>query len=102
MNQQQKDQWLAALRAGQYRQGKGVLKSFDDRYCCLGVAAEVCGIKSISFGYIRQLQPNTYREHAVFLPQDIQAHLAGMNDDGKTFPEIADYIEKFVPADDSK
>lgn len=33
-----KDEWVAALRSGNYKQGTGKLKSFDC-YCCLGVLA---------------------------------------------------------------
>lgn len=32
--------WLAALRSGEYKQGKGHLCR-DDSYCCLGVLCEV-------------------------------------------------------------
>lgn len=96
MNQQQKEVWIAALRSGQYQQGKGVLKSFDGRYCCLGVAAEVCGIESTSPGYIKQAAPELPFTDFAFLPHEIQAHLADMNDTGKPFAEIADYIEQHV------
>jgi hypothetical protein len=34
--------WLDALVSGDYEQGSGLLKGVDGRYCCLGVAAEVC------------------------------------------------------------
>lgn len=33
--------WVAALRSGEYRQGKNALRSFDESHCCLGVACEV-------------------------------------------------------------
>lgn len=35
-----KEQWLAALRSGNFRQAKGYLRQ-DDNYCCLGVACEM-------------------------------------------------------------
>jgi hypothetical protein len=34
-----KKEWVAALRSGKYPQGTGALRSKDDHYCCLGVAA---------------------------------------------------------------
>lgn len=34
------DQWLTALRSGEYRQGRAALKS-GDNFCCLGVACDV-------------------------------------------------------------
>lgn len=40
-----KNQWLAALRSGEYEQGKGVLRrvgtSGNKEYCCLGVLCEL-------------------------------------------------------------
>jgi hypothetical protein len=45
MNQEIKTQWIAALRSGQYKQGKGMLKQTtaqgDIRHCCLGVLCEL-------------------------------------------------------------
>lgn len=34
-----KEQWVAELRSGKYKQGKGNLRK-GDRYCCLGVLCE--------------------------------------------------------------
>lgn len=32
-----KKEWIAALRSGDYRQGRGQLRSEDNSFCCLGV-----------------------------------------------------------------
>lgn len=45
MNPEIKEKWVAALRSGEYKQGRGTLK-YTDRddnaaYCCLGVLCEV-------------------------------------------------------------
>jgi hypothetical protein len=49
MDPELKAKWVAALRSGEYLQGKGVLKKVnkDDeiRYCCLGVLCEVAGLE---------------------------------------------------------
>jgi len=42
--------WVKALRSKRYKQGKGALRSRDGKnspltYCCLGVLANVCGVK---------------------------------------------------------
>lgn len=37
-------EWVDALRSGEYRQGGGVLRSSDDRFCCLGVACDLLGV----------------------------------------------------------
>lgn len=44
MNPEAKAKWVAALRSGNYVQGKGMLKTSDNTYCCMGVLAEVCGL----------------------------------------------------------
>jgi len=42
MNPDIKAQWVAALRSGEYRQGKHVLHNVDeDTYCCLGVLCDL-------------------------------------------------------------
>lgn len=35
------EKWVMALRSGQYQQGKHMLRSSKDLYCCLGVACDV-------------------------------------------------------------
>src|SRR3990167_9242979 len=41
--------WIAALRSGKYKQGKGALHQVDrsryHKYCCLGVLCEVVGVE---------------------------------------------------------
>lgn len=37
MNEDIKRDWVAALRSGKYKQGANLLRSTDDKYCCLGV-----------------------------------------------------------------
>lgn len=41
MNQDVKTRWLAALRSGDYKQGKGTLRNKKDQYCCLGVLTQL-------------------------------------------------------------
>lgn len=33
--------WIAALKSGQYQQGQGKLRGWDDTYCCLGVLVDL-------------------------------------------------------------
>jgi hypothetical protein len=33
--------WVEALRSGKYKQGRGILRSVNDEFCCLGVACDV-------------------------------------------------------------
>lgn len=41
MDQKIHGQWIAALESGQYQQGKRVLRTSDDTYCCLGVLCDL-------------------------------------------------------------
>lgn len=38
-----RDEWITALRSGKYEQGCGLLRSSDDKYCCLGVLLQLEG-----------------------------------------------------------
>lgn len=40
MNPEIKQRWVAALRSGEYEQGKGFLNS-DGKFCCLGVLCDL-------------------------------------------------------------
>lgn len=41
MNKEVKDQWVTALRSGEYEQGRSQLQTSDGKFCCLGVLCEV-------------------------------------------------------------
>lgn len=41
MNPEVKKEWLAALRSGDYSQGRNVLETTDGRFCCLGVLCDL-------------------------------------------------------------
>ena len=84
-----KAKWIAALRSGEYKQCRDQLH-FCGGHCCLGVAEIVLGLKSESIYLLKGDNfPSsiTYDSEAVVI-------LTGMNDDGKSFSEIADWIEK--------
>lgn len=102
-----KQKWIEALRSGAYLQGKGRLyDELDNTYCCLGVACIVAGIpKDDIVG-----EPTTDIESGIEegkLPKGLVYengdgendkeidYLMQMNDqDGKTFEDIADFVEK--------
>ena len=108
-----KAKWIEALRSGDYAQGTGelcVLRGWGgDEYehCCLGVLAEVAGIErerirgkchlsEIGNTLLGAFESDDGVEYSTKLPYThttLQRKLAGMNDNGKTFPEIADWIE---------
>ena len=116
-----KRKWLAALRSGKYKQGDAFLYNKDDNsYCCLGVLCEIEGANTkqmestqlpSDIGMFKELVPtaselteaqkklkynNEYYAFSVMYKGKMTP-LAYMNDDGISFAEIADVIEKKVP-----
>lgn len=116
MNPEIKDKWLSALRSGEYKQTDGSLKT-PEGYCCLGVLCDI----AIKENKIPDWELLTYGVFQTvdgeenFLPIDIQkwagivdenpsiitkqgktVTLSKINDDGKSFKEIALYIERYL------
>lgn len=122
MTPENKKIWTDALRSGTYKQGKQSLKiqasTYDENldedvpvpgapcsYCCLGVLGTVLSIVGL-----REISDGEYLDddfaEPLGLDHDTQRALAKMNDGsieglqgarvsapGKTFPEIADWID---------
>lgn len=97
--------WLEALRSGRYAQTTTQLRSDDGvGYCCLGVACDVfdpdkwhlaSGAGNVDgWGW-----DGSYGDLPVWmcasigLHRDAESDLITMNDNGKSFDEIADWIE---------
>lgn len=103
MKKEIKQKWLDALRSSKYQQGQGWL-CLDNKYCCLGVLAEELGIleeyePNSNFKVIKEDDKNY---NIVSLPEEMEKELEienhivtliAMNDGGKPFTEIADWIE---------
>lgn len=118
MDPELKDEWVAALRSGEYPQGNGKL-NVDGKYCCLGVLCELLVKQGTveeydSNGAISYGMGNEY--NGTILTQDIVRiagltsptgrlptpviwggkafhSLSGLNDSGASFTEIANIIE---------
>ena len=101
MNKTAKKLWLKALRSGEYEQGRGRLCDPEGRMCCLGVLYDVAvdgyWAKCL-FGWKPQNGYGVFLHDNISRPIGIskieQIELASMNDDGKSFAIIADWIEK--------
>ena len=90
MDAEIKRKWVQALRSGKYEQTKGLLKSPDGAFCCIGVLG---AIQSMDFK-IKDLRSSTIMsKYSAGLSTISQLKLANMNDEGRSFAEIADYIE---------
>ena len=86
-----KAKWTAALRSGKFKQCTNTLHR-NGGHCCLGVAEIVLGLKSEDSKVLEGEDfPEIIRGKAGKNPH--VADLTEMNDNGKTFSEIADYIE---------
>jgi hypothetical protein len=98
-----KQKWLKALRSGEFKQAQGQLRD-KGAYCCLGVLCKVQSIPITRNGLgipervkSRGKYPSGPFNYGVIwdlITEDKARALASLNDDGKSFPEIADYIEK--------
>jgi len=117
MNQNIKQRWIAALRSGEYKQGDGYLAEFQDgsyHYCCLGVLYEIAvadGVINSSLSPMDDYDGNygSSKSHS-YLPDEVidwaelrsnnpwiansSNTLAGFNDSGASFEEIANIIER--------
>lgn len=115
-----KQKWIAALRSGKYNQGTSALVNTINwhneikSYCCLGVAGCILGIPDDILAHYSMFndrffsEPRT-KEYRELIPEvlkgdydsdkkskiyeEISNTLALMNDNYKSFKEIADYIE---------
>jgi hypothetical protein len=104
-------EWVAALRSGEYKQGRRVLHH-GDNFCCLGVGCDLAikaGVKlevstipgePTRYGGDRNYTPKEVMEWLGLASKDGvyrigvgSSSLASMNDDGKSFSQIADVIE---------
>lgn len=104
--------WLKALRSKKYKQDTGYLKS-SSGYCCLGVLGRVCGLteKELDNKYWLRLHDVHVEaidhyfeevENLINIPKEVIGadfdnmlveELSRMNDNNKSFIDIADWIE---------
>ncbi len=88
-----KQEWIEALRSGDYKQGQEWLHD-DGKYCCLGVLQAIAGIAIDNVDLL--INPCSRRSYVQNLPTKTQYKLAEMNDDGKSFKTIANWIGKNI------
>lgn len=110
MDLELKTRWTTKLRSGEYRQGKSALRKRgveQDSFCCLGVLCEI----AVEDGKVHRSETPeavgwnySYDEESAVLPLALEyssginpgarQELMDMNDvQGKTFSEIADWID---------
>ena len=90
-----KAKWVAALRSGKYKQGRGALRK-GDTFCCLGVACDLIDKDGWEDGTFGMGWNGTGCESTdlPFINSDEAISLSELNDKERlSFKEIADYIE---------
>ena len=110
MNQTVKEKWLQALRSKEYEQNYGCLKD-GNKFCCLGVLTDLY-IKENNLNWTLKIENDFCERFAapnwkvcdwadlknpnpdVKIDKPFPDSLAGMNDHGYSFEEIADIIEQ--------
>lgn len=121
-----RDEWIPALRGGEYTQGKHTLHAIEDgkhTFCCLGVACDIRQIESdVREGDMGIIHEYTYMgtrqlgalpkaladeigitiDGIVSMKGDTDKYtcLTQMNDGGESFDQIADIIEACIDPDD--
>jgi hypothetical protein len=109
MNPQIKQKWVDALRSGDYQQGQCYLRT-NSGFCCLGVLCDLYGKENNVEWQHNEVVGYFYENHSFSLPSSVLEwagleycnprvddetnSLAGLNDKGSTFIEIANLIEE--------
>lgn len=111
MNQEIKWRWVEALRSDKYRQTTDALRR-GERFCCLGVLCDLAVKDGIVTQYVDEYHHYYYADQDAVLPAKViewagvpdsdpdvtcngeATTLANLNDNGKSFAEIADLIEE--------
>lgn len=113
MKKRIKTKWLSALRSDEYQQCQEQLRvdsETDRSFCCLGVLCDIYSkekkIKWKLLGGMQKIHeegyllPKKVREWAGIEDDQVTVgkglNLVTLNDDGKTFKQIARYIEKYL------
>lgn len=101
MNPVLKEKWVAALRSGQYKQGKKCLRTYKNTFCCLGVLVDIAypkrwerSVGSFSYSGNRTDLLDTDLELPEFCQEKLIIMNDGMGEKPKTFLEIATWIEE--------
>lgn len=91
MDKKLKTKWVKALRSGKVQQYTPAIMGYEDgsgAYCCLGVLGRI-----VMNQVTCHLRPNF--EKAGLTSKQID-RLIEMNDKGRTFKQIAAYVERYV------
>lgn len=104
MNTNVKEKWVKALRSGEYKQGTKRLRNKFNEYYCLGVLCDLHRKENDNDWEVHENSCYRYIHSTALLPQQVgnwawleyrhEGPLVALNDGGKSFEEIANYIEE--------
>jgi hypothetical protein len=107
--------WVAALRSGDYKQGRGRLVDYKNCYCCLGVAAKLAKLSpdsesdstsddpAIGYRPIREHYGLTLlRQNQLTDINDGTGMIGAVGEKKRSFKFIATWIEKNLIANPEK
>ena len=94
------EKWLTALESGKHKQGNGHLCK-NNKYCCLGVACEVLGLKKeynegIIIYFSREIKEDLQDSNFTYLPDGIAKEIGLINSSGTM--ESSQYSDLFYEA----
>lgn len=110
MNKRIKKLWIKALRSGKFKQAQGWLHN-EEGYCCLGVLCEIYAQQTREGQWDDRVFRTKKGSSSGALPEavqewaEVEVHdpllgrtltASDLNDKGKSFPFIADRIEKYL------
>ena len=100
MNQEIKQKWLAALRSGEYEQGTQTLRSFDNKFCCMGVLCDLYIKEKNAEGEKVEWNINLYRntysfEQCISLTPNVVLEWAGIDIELDLGPYVSNPIEGY-------
>lgn len=101
MDREWRDEWIRALRSGEFKQIRDRLRNARNGRCCLGVLCDIRPDVKWHQGGDASVDGDDRNDtmlpfglgQAVGIKWDIENMLTSMNDEGKSFDEIADWIE---------
>jgi hypothetical protein len=88
------EEWIEALESGKYKQCTGQLKDRKNSYCCLGVLAEIRGMRIDPTGQTILIDgvSQSYKPIENLLGTSIPTECMLLNDYGHSFRDIAQYL----------
>lgn len=92
-----REEWVKALRSGEYRQCRGKRHDKKGRHCAVGVLEVV--YKSLTGEDLRGIYEYADKLSGIDPLDELTYSLHSvdeLNDNGKSFKEIADYIEELT------